>query len=291
MNGALRRSGNQALRALILLVVIAASGVGLGLAAGYPVSRIEFQQSDAVRIDHTRLAGQIDPADAVATQSDLTFTWTEGDPAVGAFGLLGLDFCGEKIALPASLSGREVSVFASTGDSAFLISEAIRVDRLQSARAYVDDVADALDECTEFYRTGLEGTRTKVEIHAGMGSAPITDHVARVFVSEDGTSVQAWSIMAVGDVIIALQHIGPQRPQEGFLSDVENKILMRIDPADFAPGGIAQTTTTDPQSTSTSVLTDGAADETEQMPGTDDTTGTDDTVNTDGAADESGTGD
>lgn len=292
MSSLLARSGNQLLRAVLLVAIVAASGIGLGLAAGYPVSRIDFEESDAVRLNHSRLAGEVDPEAALVTQADLPLTWAPGDPAVGAFGLLGLGFCGEDVDLPTALSDRKTAVFSSPSDEAYLISEAVRVDRWQSAKAYVDDVGDAVDSCDEFFRTDGSGGRVKVEIGPGMGDPPTTDHVARTFVSDDGSSVQVWSLMAVGDVIIALQHVGPARPQEGFLSGVEDKILMRVDPADFAPGGVPTTTTSttapvDP--TATSVLEGGAADESGVEPGaTGDDGGTGTSVIEGGAADESG---
>jgi hypothetical protein len=269
VNPTMRRSGSQLVRMVALLALVAVSGVGLGLAAGYPVSRLEFEESNAVRLDQSRLAGEVDPELALVAQIDLPLTWGPGDPAVGGFGLLGLGFCGEEVALPTALSGRQVAVFVDETGRSYLISEAIRVDRWQSARAYVDDVEDSVDACDEFFRPDGAGGSAKVEIQAGTGDPPITDHVARTFVAEDGSSVQTWSLMAVGDVLIALQHIGPQRPQEGFLRDLEDKILIRVDPLDFAPGGLPTTTTAvvpeDP--TATTVLEDGAADEFEPLPG------------------------
>lgn len=288
MKHALRRGGDQLLRAALLVAIIVASGVGLGFAAGYPVSRIEFEESDAVRLDHTRLAGEVDPAAALVTGADLPLTWVDGDAAFGAFGLLGLSFCGEEVDLPTALSAKEVAVFSSPADDAVLISEAVRVDRWQSARAYVDDVASSVHECDQFFRTGANGDRVRVEIRPGMGEPPITDHVARTFVAEDGSSVQVWALMSVGDVLIALQHIGPTRPQEGFLDDLQDKLLARIDPTDFAPRGIAtepEGDTDDPAGSGTTVPAGGAADETEAIPNDPADPGP-----AGGAADETGTG-
>ena len=45
-------------------------------------------------------------------------------------------------------------------------------------------------------------------------------------------------MMAVGDVIIAVQYLAPTPPPEGFLDDVERSILARAVPSEFAPGGI-----------------------------------------------------
>lgn len=288
MSSLLRRSGNQLLRVVLLVVLVVGSGIGLGLAAGYPVSRIEFDESDAIRLDQGRLAGEIDPEAALVTQADMPLTWTAGDPAIAGFGLLGLGFCGEDVELPTELSARKAAVFTNPGEQSFLISEALRVGTWQSARAYVDDVADTVEACDTFFRADASGGRVEVEIREGQGDPPITDYVARTFVAEDGSSVQVWSLMAVGDVIIALQHIGPQRPQEGFLTDLEDKILIRIDPKDFAPGGVPTTTsssTTVPgDASTTTVLEGGAADESGVTPGE----GTGTTVIEGGAADESG---
>ena len=137
----------------------------------------------------------------------------------------------------------------------------MRVDSWQDARDYVDELADAVGSCEEFFQQGPGGERIKFEVREGSSNGPISDHVSRTLVAADGSSLQSWSVMAVGDVIVAVQYLGPSRPQEGFIPDIEDKLLQRLDPADFAPGGVATTTTTtDP--TSTSVI-DGPADETE----------------------------
>ncbi len=256
--------GKQGARVVVLLVILGVSGLFLGLAAGYPLSKIQFEESDAVRIDQSQLAGEVDPASAVVTQADLPIGWEEGDPALAGFGLLGAEFCGEEVPLPTALSDVETAVFANPGDASFLIVQAVRLDRWQSAKTYVDDVGSAVGECEQFYRTGLDGSRVQVDIDDGTSEPPITDYVSRSFVAQDGESVQTWSMMAVGDVVVAMLHGGPARPPEGFLSELEDKILIRVDPADFAPGGVAPTTTSTTVAgdvTGTTVLEGGAADE------------------------------
>jgi hypothetical protein len=251
---------------VLLVVILGVSGVFLGLAAGYPLSKIQFEESDAVRLDQSQLAGEIDPAAAVVTSTDLPIGWEDGDPALAGFGLLGAEFCGEQVELPTALSDVESAVFANPSDASFLIVQAVRVDRWQNARTYVDDVTSAVGECEQFFRNGLDGSRVEVDIEEGTSEPPITDYVSRSFVAQDGESVQTWSMMAVGDVIVVLLHGGPTAPQEGFLSDLEDRILARIDPADFAPGGVAPSTssTTAPADpTQTTVLEGGAADESE----------------------------
>jgi hypothetical protein len=257
--------GKQGVRLVLLVVILGLSGVFLGLAAGYPLSKIQFEESDAVRLDQSQLAGEVDPAAAVVTSTDLPIGWEDGDPAIAAFGLLGTEFCGEEVPLPTQLSEVESAVFANPADESILIAQAVRVDRWQNARTYVDDVGSAVGECEQFFRNGLDGSRVQVDIEDGTSEPPITDYVSRSFVAQDGESVQTWSMMAVGDVVIALLYNGPTAPQQGFLSELEDQLLARLDPQDFAPGGVAPststTTTVDP--TATTVLEGGAADETE----------------------------
>lgn len=271
-------AGKQAVRVVLLLAILGLSGTFLGLAAGYPISRIQFEDSDAVRLDQSQLAGQIDPEQAVVTAADLPIGWQPGDPALSAFGLLGAGFCGEQVDLPPALSDVVDAVFSNPADSSFLISQAIRLDRWQNARAYLDDVEEAVDSCDRFFRSGLDGSRVEVDIEEAAGDPPITDHVARTFVAQDGDSVQTWSMMVVGDVVVTLLYGGQTAPQQGFLPDLEDKILIRVDPEDFAPGGVAPTTTTsttapaDP--TATTVLESGPADEPATPPAPDASGGT-----------------
>ena len=58
-------AGKQGARIVMLVAILAVSGVFLGLAVGYPLSKVSFEESDAVRLDQSQLAGQVDPADAV----------------------------------------------------------------------------------------------------------------------------------------------------------------------------------------------------------------------------------
>jgi len=260
-----RRLGDQGMKLVMLVVIIAVTGIGLGLALGYPISRITFEESDAIRLDQARLAGQVDPVLALTAPTDLPLGWAPGDPATAAFGLLGTEFCGEEVELPTALSAEQAAVFTNEADGSLLISQAVRVDQWQSAKEYVEAVETAVGECDEFFRNGVDGTRAKVEITDGMGDPPITDHVARTFVATDGSNVQVWSMMAIGDVITSTLYAGPAGPQQSLMSDLESRILIRTAPASFALGGVgsdATTTTITGDTTQTSIIEGGAADET-----------------------------
>jgi hypothetical protein len=259
----LSRLGQQGVRLVLLVVVIGLTGVGLGLAIGYPVSRIQFEESNAIQLPQQALATKVDPAAAITTATDLPTSWEAGDPSLASFGLLGTEFCGEEVELPTTLSSIQSAVFANPADESVLISQAVRVDRFQNARQYVEDVGRAVGQCERFYRSDLEGNRVEVRIDEAPGEAPITDYVARKFVTADGEGVQVWSMMAIGDVVVATQYVGPTSPQQGLLSDVELAILRRVTPESFALGGIEAetTTTTTTPGTETTVLDSGTEDE------------------------------
>lgn len=267
MNRVAKALGQQGLRVVLLVAVLVGSGVFLGLAAGYPLRQLRFDESDAQRLDQSRLAGMVDPADAVVDPADLPMGWEAGDPALGALGLLGAQFCGEDVTLPTALSETATAVFVNPADESFLVSQAVRLDRWQSARDYVDDVGDAIATCDQFFRVGLDGAQVQVDISEGEGEPPVTDYVSRSFISNDGDSIETWSMMAVGDVVVSMLYGGPTRSQQGLLSDLEERILIRVDPEDFAPGGVPTTTEVtdeDPADpTDTTVLEGGAADESE----------------------------
>lgn len=260
------------LKLVLLTALVAASGAVLGLAIGYPVGRIQFSESNAIRLDQSRLAGTIDPAAGITQKSDLPIGWESGDMNLAAFGILGNEFCGEAVPLPKALSSTEASVF-SNGSKSNLISQAVRVDGWQGAREYIRSVKRALDGCDKFYQPGQDGKRVRVDIKDGDGEAPITDFISRRYVSSLGSDVQSWSIMAVGDVLVGTRYLGQSSPQRSLLSDIENEILIRIAPQTFAVDGDGSelapesTATPDASGPDSSVIEGGAADETPGLPG------------------------
>lgn len=255
-----RHLGQQLGRVGLLLLLLLASGAAIGLVVAYPLSFIDFDESSAQRLDQQSLAGQIEVDDALVAQEDLPRGWTLGDQALGAFGVLGSEFCGEQVAVPNALSEPTSLVWANPTDDTTVIAQAVRVDRWQGARDYVAEVGQALGECDQFFRAA-PGGRVEVDIREASGTPPITDYVSAAYVSNDPQSVQEWSMMAIGDLIIAISHSGPTRPAPEFLNEVEQNLLTRIDPEDFAPGGIATDTTAVTQPGVTAPAGAGAADE------------------------------
>jgi hypothetical protein len=257
------RMRNQSLRVLALAGLLLLSGTALGLAAAFPLTFINYDESEATRIDQTRLAGQVDVDQALVTLEDLPRGWAPGDAALGPFGIFNSEFCGEQIETPMPLSQVHTAVFEDATNDAVLIAQSLHVDRWTSAQRYVNDVEDALQECDQFYRNGPAG-QTKVMIKDAR-EAPIlaNDFVARTYVAEDGEGVQEWAIFQVGDVLISVLYSGPTAPEAPFLNNVIRNVLSRVDPDDFprAGGSNESPLTTDPSTPST--IDSGAADETE----------------------------
>ncbi|MEZ5239470.1 MAG: hypothetical protein R2716_11205 [Microthrixaceae bacterium] len=220
---------------MLLVAVVAIFGMALGYALGFPLRYVEYEASSAISLDQASLAGTVDVQAALVAEEDLGPGWTAGDPALGAFGVLGAPVCGSEIETPTPLSAREAVVWADETNSARIISQALRVSRWSDAEQYVEDVADELEDCDTFFRTDA-GQRIRVTSREIERDPPVTDHVGRRFQSPTG--VQDWSMMAVGDVIIAIQYLAPTPSPDGFLGEVERSVLERVAPAEFATGGV-----------------------------------------------------
>ncbi|UDY37021.1 hypothetical protein [Dermatobacter hominis] len=271
MRSFLGRMRTQSVRVLMLAGLLLLSGAAIGLAAAFPLTFISYDESEATRIDQTRLAGQVDVDLALVTLEDLPRGWEPGDAALGPFGIFNSEFCGEQIDTPTPLSEVHTAVFKDPTNDSVLIAQALHVDKWQSAQSYVNDVGDALDECDQFYRSGPAG-QTKVAIK-GAREAPLiaNDFVARSYVAEEGDGVQEWAIFQVGDVVISVLYSGPTAPEAPFLNGVIRNVLSRIDPEDFPRAGASTDNALDgavtPSSTP-STIDSGAADETEGGTGT-----------------------
>lgn len=287
LRGAARRAGSQFSRLVLLAAIVAIFGMGVGYALGFPLRYVDYEASSAISLDQASLAGSVDVADALVAQEDLGPGWIPGDPVLAGFGVLGADVCGSPIPTPTPLSAKEAAVWADNTNSARIISQALRVDKWSAAEQYINEVADALEECDTFFRTDGE-ERIKVTSRDMERDPPVTDHVDRRFQSPTG--VQDWSMMAVGDVIIAIQYLAPTPSPEGFLFDVERSVLERVAPAEFAPGGVdpgvadedapAGSAPGDPEDPGTTAPQSSGEPGTEQPPVT--------VENDTGAADESG---
>jgi hypothetical protein len=115
--------GKQGARVVVLLVILGLSGLFLGLAAGYPLSKIRFEESDAVRLDQSQLVARstrCGPGDPVRPADRMG----GGRPCFAGFGLLG-GLRGEERAA-ADRAVRPETAVSPTHRRAFLIVQAVR---------------------------------------------------------------------------------------------------------------------------------------------------------------------
>ncbi|MFZ4517014.1 MAG: hypothetical protein ACOYOP_01400 [Microthrixaceae bacterium] len=236
-----RRAGDQLTRFVMLLLLLLVSGIAIGLVFAYPVSLIKFGGGGAVRLDQASLAGQTEADAGLVQAADLPPGWVPGDPNLKVFGVLGSEFCGDRVELPSPLSNQKAAVFTNPGSEATVIAQVLRTERWQAARDYVASVDDARGQCSEFFQSSPLG-RVKSSVEAGSGSPPITDYASGAYVAKEGRSVSEWSMMAVGDLIVAITYAGPSRTSRTFLNQLEARVLSRLDPANFAPEGVGSTT-------------------------------------------------
>lgn len=230
----LRHLGMQMSRVILLICFIGLSGLAIGFIVAYPLRFVEYDASGAVKIDQQALAGEVEVTDALVSPGDLSSSWESTDDRLTGFGVLGSSICANPIDLPTPLSPKEGVVYWNPSDDTTVISQAIRVEKSRSAVEYLKDVRDELSECDTFYQR-VEGDRIRVSSSEVDRQAPISDHVTRRYSSTN--NVQEWSLMAVGDVIVAVQYSGPAAPPPNFLSEIEWSILGRVAPEEFGPGG------------------------------------------------------
>ena len=256
-------------RVLMLVLLLAVSGMALGLVFAYPVSKVHLSEAAAIELDQAALAGKADPDQALVTLTDLGQGWEAGNAVLAQYGILGTKFCGDEVKVPTALSPVKSAVYTDPGSKATVVAQAVRLDRWQNAREYVSSVDRAVGGCDRFYTTGPDGRKLQRVLDSGVAK-PIDDHVGRVYLAEDGSSAVAWSVMAVGDVVVGIEYFGPARPPEGFLGELESKLLLRLAPSVFTSDGTSgadgSTTTTTAPATgattpSTSVVEGGSADE------------------------------
>jgi hypothetical protein len=228
-----RGAGSTGMRIVVLLVIVGAVGAIIGLGLGYPISRIKVSGDTAVGLDQPSLAGTFDPQAALVTAADLPSNWTPTDTTFEAYSLIGAPICGQTTKIGDQVGSRLVAVFHDESDQSFLLSEVVRVQQTGSAQTYLNDVQDAFQGCSSFYRIA-GGTKTKVNILPGQPDPPISDFASYTLQPPKSGITQRMVIMQIGDVIVSLQFAGPTLPQRSLLDNAEHAILVRTAPKQFS---------------------------------------------------------
>jgi hypothetical protein len=228
-----RGAGSTGARIVALLLIVGAVGAVVGFGLGYPISRIKVSGDTAVSLDQPALVGTFDPQAALVTAADLPKNWAPTDTAFEAYSLIGAPVCGQTAKVGNQQGTRLVAVFRDEAAQSFLLSEVIRVSQPGDAQTYLNDVEDAFQGCSSFYRIA-GGTKTKVNIGPGQQNPPISDFASYTLRPPKSGITQRMVIMQIGDVIVSLQFAGPTLPQQTLLANAEHAILVRTAPKQFS---------------------------------------------------------
>lgn len=229
----LRRAGTTSGRLVLLAGIVAVCGVAVGLAVGYPVSQIRISADDAVALDQNSIRS-FDLEAALLSADDLPEGWTLSELDLSPFSMVGQPICGQTPAIDNQMGQKLSRTFQNPRNGALLLTEAIRVRRITDSVGYVAEMGKTFDGCKRgFFRKNQDGTSTKVELRPGQPDPPITDYQSRTLQPPKGEQIQLVVFMAVGDVIISIQHVGPSAPSRDLLADAQRKLLARLAPDQF----------------------------------------------------------
>ena len=245
----LRRLGGSAVRLLMVAVIVAAVGLGIGQAMGQAISKLPDPTEGAVVLDQLSLGG-IEPTTLLLEEGDLPADW---EVAPSFPGLVGETWCGEEVETTGMRSSPiDTATFLFPDNKSVLVSEVASFDRPQFAANYVSDVTKVMLDCPSYFQTGFDGkTKVKIEVTDLGTKQPITDYVSRVLQTKGGGNYEIKTVFQVGSSVVALHYSGPERPSRDLMSDAEKTILARVSPDDFGDTSttVAGVTPLPPEST------------------------------------------
>lgn len=262
----LRRAGTATGRLGMLAAIVAASGLAVGLAVAYPISKIELPTEDAVVLEQNSVKS-FDLADALIQPDDLPSGWSLSETDLAAYSMIGQPICGQTPTIDNQMGNKLTRTYADGPSTSpeqlaqrnLILTEAVRVNRVADAVNFVNEMGDTFDGCKRgFYRKNLDGSSTKVELRVGQPDPPITDYQTRTLIPPKNEKLQRLVFMAVGDVIISIQYVGDTTPRPDLLGVAQRKILRRLVPDQFGnrrkvPG--EETLPSEPTTTSTTTTT------------------------------------
>lgn len=254
----LQQLGATSRRVGLLVAIVVVCGIAVGVAVGYPISQLDIATDDALALDQNAIRS-FDLEAALLALDDLPDGWILSEKDLSPFTMIGQPICGQTPEIGNQLGQKLARTYENPRDGALLLSEAIRVRRVSDAVGYVNEMGKTFDGCKRgFYRQNQDGTSTKVELRAGQPDPPITDYQSRTLQPPKGEHTQLLVFMAVGDVVVSIQYVGPSLPPRELLADAQRKLLVRLAPEQFGtrrtvPG--EQTLPTEPTTTSTTTTT------------------------------------
>jgi len=242
------------MRVVTLLTIVAIGGLLLGFGIGYPLSKVDFNVDVAKQLDHNALIGTFDPELALVQPGDLPTTFAQTDVDLSVFSIVGASFCGEQPTLDGQLGDKLIRSFANT-DKEFVISEVVRVKAAKQASDYIQQVQRAFDGCLP--KAYFRADKVRVKIKSGQPDPPVTDYVSYTLEPETPGPTQVIVFFQVGDVVVAIQYLGPSKPSQTLLKDAQDAILRRTAPKEFGSlvtvDGVQPIPTEAPTTTTTTI--------------------------------------
>lgn len=222
---------------MALAGLVVGMGAAAGVALGYPIKSLDLGGSDAITLDQEALASTIDGEQALVAQGDLPKSYVAADAAVAdAVKLVGAEYCGDTVVPDAVVGEPLTSAFVDTTNSAFMISEAVKVKQQKDAGKYIKELTRSFDLCEgQRYYTGSGVDKVRLEITNNRKDVPLElDYLTRTLTPVDGGTTRIVSYFQVGNFIVAIQYAGPANPTKTLMSKAEDEILYRVAPEQFS---------------------------------------------------------
>lgn len=217
------------MRVVLLIALVAGSGVAAGFALGYPLRELDLGASDAPILDQVALAGTIDAERALIMAEDLPNTYAADESFAAAVSLVGAEYCGQTI-VPTDPQGDALTrAYVDRQNKSFMLSQVVRVREQNSAGKYIREMINLFDGCDgqQFFKED----NVEVSIEKTSADPPLgADYVQRTLVPKDGGTIQIVTYFQVGNVIVAIQYAGPAKPKRELMSKAETEILYRVAP-------------------------------------------------------------
>jgi len=229
-------AGN-ATRVLVLVAIVLGSGALAGMALGYPIRSLELGASDAVTLDQEALANTIDVEQALVAQTDLPKSYEPAPDLAAGVALIGAKYCGLAVAPETTVGEPLTAAFLDRTNNAFILSEVVKVKQQNDAGKYIKELTGVFDGCPDQrYFTGAGADKVRLEIsNPRKRDEPLElDYLTRTLKPTGGGTTQIVTYFQVGNVVVAIQYAGPDKPDKNLMSKAEDEILYRVAPDQFS---------------------------------------------------------
>ena len=233
-----RALAGNATRLLVLVAIVLGSGALAGMALGYPIGSLDLGSSDAITLDQEALAGTIDAEQALVAQGDIPKSYTPADENVTAgVALIGAKYCGVTVA-PEAVVGEPITrAYLDSTNHALMLSEVVKVRQQNEAGKYIKELTGVFDGCSDQkYFTGDGADKVRLQIsNPRKKDEPLElDYLTRTLTPVNGGTTQIVTYFQVGNVIVAIQYAGPDKPDNNLMTNAEYEILYRVAPDQFS---------------------------------------------------------